>query len=218
MASLILPDPENTHRMNTPVKTSPRSASGTRLRIGLWLAVHLLVVLLPAPALRAETTASKEYQIKAAFLFNFLQFVEWPATTFPAADSPISIGILGDDPFGTALDAVVRDENVRGRRLVIQRSHRIDDLQTCHLLFICKSEQRRIDGILSRLAARPVFTVSEINGFARQGGIVSLYADGRKIRFEINMGAARRSDLKLSSQLLELGRIVGAETGPGGGS
>lgn len=204
--------------MNAPGTTTFRPASGTRLRIGLWLAVQLLVLLLPSPALRAETTASREYQVKAAFLFNFLQFVEWPAATFPSADSPIRIGILGDDPFGPALDAVVRDENVHGRRLVILRSQRTEDLQTCHLLFICKSEQRRVEGILSRLAARPVFTVSEINGFARQGGIVALYADGRKIRFEINMGAARRSDLKLSSQLLELGRIVGAETGAGGGS
>jgi len=203
--------------MNAPVKPVFRPASGARLRIGLWLAVHLLVLLLPSAALRAETTASKEYQVKAAFLFNFLQFVEWPAATFPAADSPLSIGILGDDPFGPALDAIVRDESVHGRRLVILRSLRPEDLQACHLLFICKSEQRRVDGILSRLTDRPVFTVSEINGFARQGGIVALYADGRKIRFEINMSAARRADLKLSSQLLELGRIVGAETGSEGG-
>jgi len=202
--------------MNPSVKPVFRLAFGARLRTRLWLAVSLLILLLPTGALRAEATASKEYQVKAAFLFNFLQFVEWPAATFPAADSPLNIGILGDDPFGPALDAIVRDENIHGRRLVIQRSQRIEDLQASHLLFICKSEQRRIDGILSQLTDRPVFTVSEINGFARQGGIVALYADGRKIRFEINMGAARRADLQLSSQLLELGRIVGAETGAEG--
>ncbi len=177
---------------------------------GLLLAFVLAGCVVPRAA--AQTTPSREYQIKAVFLFNFIQFVEWPPAAFPDDSTPIRIGVLGDDPFGPALEEAVRGESIRNRSLVVRRAHRLEEIQDCQLLFICKSEQRKLDNILSRLGNRPVLTVSEVTGFTRQGGIIAFYQDGKKVRFEINSTTAQKSGLKLSSQLLGLGRIVGAET------
>lgn len=193
------------------------------LRFGLtacvraaWLLMlgALIFALMPVPV-RAQPAAPREYQVKAVFLFNFLQFVEWPAEAFSDPGAPLQIGVLGDDPFGPALDEAIKDETVQGRRLVVRRSQHLEDLQDCQLLFISKSENRRADEILSRLGSRPVLTVSEINGFARQGGVIAFYPEGKKVRFEINPATARHAGLKLSSQLLGLGRVVGEQLGGG---
>jgi hypothetical protein len=162
------------------------------------------------PAMHAQTSVPKEYQVKAACLFNFAQFVEWPAAAFPDADAPIRIGVLGDDPFGAALEETVRGETVRNRKLVIQRSHRVADLKNCHVLFISKSEKKRVAEILSQLSSSDVLTVSEVESFARRGGIINFYLAGKKVRFEINPDAAKRKGLKVSAQLLELGAEVGS--------
>jgi hypothetical protein len=156
----------------------------------------------------AQSTVPKEYQIKAAFLFNFAQFVQWPAAAFPEADLPIRIGILGQNPFGEALKETIRGESIRGHRLVVQHSQQLDDLKNCHLVFICKSERERLHGILANLREESVLTVSDIDGFARGGGAIGFYLDGKKVRFEINLAAAQRQKLKISSQLLGLGKIV----------
>ena len=164
---------------------------------------------LPLPAQSAPT---REYQVKAVFLFNFLQFVEWPPAAFRDEGIPIRIGILGDDPFGPALEETMRDETINKRRLVVTRSHRVEDLRDCQLVFIGKSESRRIETILSFLNNRPVLTVSEVDSFARQGGVIAFYQDGKKVRFEINPGTAQRLGLKMSSELLRLGKVVGQES------
>jgi hypothetical protein len=192
----------------------PRGA----VRSGRWLLLFawaLALALSCVPA-RAQGAATREYQIKAVFLFNFLQFVEWPPEAFSAADTPLRIGVLGDDPFGSALEEAVRDEKVQDRRLEVRRSRRLEDLTDCQLLFICRSEQRRVDEILSALAGRPVLTVSEVDGFARRGGVIAFYPDGKKVRFEINPASARQRGLKMSSELLGLGRLVGEGTVAGG--
>ncbi|MDF3056400.1 MAG: hypothetical protein K0R17_615 [Rariglobus sp.] len=181
----------------------------TPLRMAL---VVLALAASSCPELAAQTAPGREYQIKAVFLFNFVQFVEWPQAAFSSDDAPIRIGVLGDDPFGSALDEAVRGESVRNRRLIVVRSQRVEDLEGCHLLFISKSESRRLDTILSLLGTRPVLSVSEAEGFARRGGVVAFYSDGKKVRFEINIGAARKRGLKLSSELLSLGKIVGADS------
>lgn len=156
----------------------------------------------------AQGAVSKEYQVKAAFLFNFAQFVEWPPAAFPNSGTPICIGILGEDPFGTALDETVRGEIVQNRKLIVQRSRRVEDLKDCQLIFISKSETARVAGILADLDPIPVVTVSEMEGFAQRGGIINLYLAGNKVRFEINPAAARRKGLKISSELLKLATTV----------
>ena len=159
-------------------------------------------------ALWAEAAPTKEYQVKAAFLLRFLQFVEWPEQTFPQADSPLRIGILGVDPFGTALDEMAAHERVRNRPLTITRSAVVMDLQSCHLIFVAASERGHVDRIIDELPAMAVLTISDIDGFAERGGMIRFFLADKKIRFEINPETAQRQQLKVSAQLLSLGKLV----------
>ena len=158
--------------------------------------------------LSAQTTASKEYQIKAAFLLNFIQFVEWPPTVFTNADEPFRIGVLGENPFGTALAETVQGETINNHKIIVQYAEGIKDLKDCQTIFISKSERKKVGEILAELDSRAVLTVSEIEGFARSGGNINFYLEDKKVRFEINPTAARREGLKVSSQLLSLGKII----------
>ena len=168
-----------------------------------WLFLMLLAAARPAAG-AAQAAASKEYQLKALFLLNFTQFVEWPATAFPDAGAPIVIGVLGNDPFGDVLDAVIRGETVKGRPLIVKRSRQIEELKSCHVLFISQSEKERIPAILAGLNEAPVLLVSEVEGFSRRGGIIGFCLHANKVRFEINAEAAKSRGLKISSQLLQL--------------
>jgi hypothetical protein len=161
------------------------------------------------PQLRAQEFNPREYQVKAVFLFNFVQFVEWPATAFPSADAPIRIGVLGDNPFSGALEAAVQGEKVRNRSIVVEPSSRLESLRDCHVVFVSRSQRAEIGTILAVLGSRPVLTIGEVPDFAGRGGIINFYLEGQKVRFEINRAAAQRSGLKLSSQLLTLARLVG---------
>ena len=156
----------------------------------------------------AQAEVSKEYQVKAAFLFNFAQFVDWPPAVFTNAGMPFTIGILGRDPFGAALEATVQGETINSHKIIIERARTVDDLKNCQLVFISQSEKNHVPEILSALDDRPVLTVSEIEGFARLGGSINFYLDGGKVRFEVNPAAAQRDGLKVSSQLLSLGKII----------
>ena len=155
-----------------------------------------------------EVAVSNEYKIKAVFLFNFIQFTEWPASSFPDPGAPIRIGVLGQNPFGSALEEAVHGETAHGRKLVVQYANRLSELRECQLIFIGESEKGRIADILKELASAAILTISELPEFARQGGIIRLYNDGRKVRFVINLQAAQRRNLKLDAQLLSLAKIV----------
>jgi len=157
---------------------------------------------------RAQADNTREYQIKAAFLYNFIQFVKWPGTTFSSSDAPFCIGILGDDPFGSTLDDTIQGEAIDGHRLTIMRSPRIEELMGCQMIFVSRSEEGHVDEILSKLSSKAVLTVSEVPNFANEGGDINFYISSEKIRFEINPQAARQAGLKVSSQLLALGKIV----------
>jgi hypothetical protein len=190
-----------------------RAATRTRRRM-------LLVSLLLAAAChggpgglsaQADSGVSKEYQVKAAFLFNFSMFAEWPASAFPQTNSPICVGILGTNPFGDALAQVVEGGSIKGRRLEIKAFRRVEDVKGCHLLFISGSEEAQIPKILSALAGAGVLTVGESEGFCTSGGIINLYLQDKKVRFEINPAAARQAGIRISAQLLHLGKIVGED-------
>jgi len=170
-----------------------------------WLTVGLLGLALAglgAPAARAETTLSAEYQLKAVFLFNFAQFVEWPAEAFPDAKAPLVIGVLGKDPFGAYLDDLVSGEKIGERTLVIRRYSRLEDLTGCHILFISRSESRSLDTIVTRLKEQSLLTVSDADTFTRQGGMVRFAMENGKIRLRINVEAAKASKLNISSKVL----------------
>jgi hypothetical protein len=167
--------------------------------------ILLCLLTLGAESVHAQ---SKEYKIKAAFLLNFTQFVEWPAAAFSGPGAPLCIGVLGDDPFGGALEDTVRDESIHDHKLTVRRARRVEDLTGCQMVFVSKSENNRVPEILAKIDSHPVVTVSEVAGFAKQGGMINFYRDQNKVRFEINPSSARQSGLQISSQLLGLGKIV----------
>jgi len=169
----------------------------------------LLLLLLPARALSAAPPA--EYQLKAVFLFNFAQFVEWPAGAFADAGAPLVIGILGEDPFGALLDDTVRGEKVGGRELLVQRYRRAEDVAACHILFVSRSEAARIEQIVAQLDHRPVLTVADSENAARRGVMIRFLTENRRIRLRINLEAARAAGLIISSKLLRPAEIVGDE-------
>lgn len=155
---------------------------------------------------------SKEYQIKAAFVYNFAQFVLWPSTAFTNSSQSFEIGILGDNPFGKSLEETVKGETIKGRPITIVESSRIEKLAGCQILFISKSAASHLDEIFQKLDSKPILTVSEDPGFLQHGGIINLYRDGSKVHFEINPDAAEKSGLKLGSELLSVGKVVHPET------
>jgi len=171
------------------------------------LAGLLFFVTFDASA-QVQPLPSKEYSVKAVFLFNFAQFVEWPSEAFPSGQTPLIIGILGDDPFGTYLDETVRGEKVNNRPLVVRRFHRVDEITTCHVLFISRSELTRLGQILGDLKGRNVLTVGDANNFALEGGVIQLVTEKNKIRMRINLDAAKAADLRISSKLLRPAEIV----------
>lgn len=147
-------------------------------------------------------------QVKAAFIYNLIQFIEWPATTFANAVSPIEIGIFGKDPFGSLIDEVVEGVRVQGVALKIRRSSKLEDLQSCQVIFISRSEAKFLPRILGDLEKRPILTISDMDQFAWKGGIVGFVIRQNKVRFQINLNAARKSGLKISSKVLRLAEII----------
>jgi len=161
-----------------------------------------------SPTASVEAAVLGEYEVKAAFLFNFAKFVEWPADAFDDPKSPIVVGILGDDPFGSIIEKTVAGKTVREKEFVIKRSRRIEDVERCHILFVSSSEEARLREILDKVKNSNVLTVGDTEGFAGRGGIINLTKEQNKVRFEINVDAAKRAGLKISSKLLKLAKVV----------
>ena len=155
-----------------------------------------------------------EYKVKAAFLFHFAQFVEWPTNAFASDNAPLVIGILGNDPFGRVIDETVHDEVVRNHPLQVQRYRSLNDINSCHVLFVSPSESANVQAIFARLRGQPVLTVGETENFARSGGVIRFLKEGNKIRFRINVQAAREANLSISSKLLRAAEIVTTDKAP----
>lgn len=165
----------------------------------LGLLIASLGAASPAPAQQASAS-----QVKAAFLYNFAKFVEWPPGTFDSGRADITLGILERDPLAGAL-ASLQGKEVQGRKIVVKRSQGIDELKKCHIFFASASEISDLPKILDALKGRPVLTVTdEVDDFARLGVIINLNLVGDKIRFGIDVKNAEKCGLKISSQLLKL--------------
>lgn len=175
------------------------------VKVGLFTLLVACALVGGSPA--AEAQALREYQIKAAFLYNFLKFVDWPSQALPETSDAITICVFGDDPFGEALD-FIKDKMVRGRRLAIRRLGPVTNLEACHVLFIGASEEARVPQVMQSLRGSSVLTVGEMERFAEAGGIINFVLEKNKVRFEINLNSAERAGLKLSSQLLSLAKVV----------
>jgi hypothetical protein len=170
-----------------------------------------LVALLAAGGghgLAAQDARASEYQVKAVFLFNFAQFVDWPAGAFPDSTTPLVIGVLGNDPFGAALDETVRNERLGGRPFQVRRYQSVDEIKACHILFISRSEGGRPAVILASLKDRPILTVSDADRFAERGGMIRFVTDRNRIRLQLNLTAAEAAHLTISSKLLRVAEIV----------
>lgn len=155
---------------------------------------------------------SREFQVKAAFLYNFVQFVEWPPGAFRTPDSPIVIGVLGQDPFGSFLDQLVAGETVNGRRLVVERYRWIGDIDACHLLFVSGSEGKRAAQIAEALKGRSVLTVCDWEELMTHGAMVRFVTERQRVRLRINLDAVRAGGLTISSKLLRSAETVSQET------
>lgn len=168
----------------------------------------VLLALVLSTVLCAPSSAQgpSEHQVKAAFLYNFANFVEWPVSALDDTSS-IVIGILGEDPFGLAF-APFKDRTVKGHPLRIIRSKRLQELPFCHILFISSSEEKNLPQIFHYLGDKSVLTVGESPGFAQRGGAVNFVMKNKKVRFEINQQRATTANLKISSKLLKLADIV----------
>ncbi len=159
-------------------------------------------------AAEAPAVVSKEYQLKAAFLYNFTKFVEWPSARFPTATSPIVIGIFRQNPFGDELEKIVKGRMVNHRPIVVKRVQTAEDVLTVHLLFIPVGEENNLPDITWTKAA--VLAVGESESFATppSDGTIAFTHEGDKVRFAINLESAENSGLKISAQLLKLASDV----------
>jgi len=178
-----------------------------------WRNAPILLLLasmpLAAPARPQAEDAPSGYQVKAAYLFNFLKFVEWPDESFADPLAPIVIGVAGEDPFGSALPQVVIGKTIQGRDLVIRKYHAGEDMRGAHILFISSSERKRLPQVLSSLHGSSVLTVADMEGFLESGGMIQFLNENDRVRFAINVDATSRAKLKMSSKLLSLARVVG---------
>jgi uncharacterized protein DUF4154 len=178
---------------------------------GLRALLVLLVVLNLATAQSAT-----EYQVKAAFLFNFAKFVEWPADAFPTGDAPLQICVFGQDPFGGDFEQVIEDKMVRGHHLEIVHPSGVPQARACQILFIASSQKQQIREILQGIKGASVLSVGDTPGFAKAGGVINFVLDENRVRFEINPKAAERAHLKLSARLLTVAKLIMTEEEPQG--
>ncbi|MGE0087456.1 MAG: YfiR family protein [Desulfococcaceae bacterium] len=168
--------------------------------IGIW------IVFIPFKGICSDD--DKEYSLKAAFLYNFAKFVQWPDTAFRSPDEPVLLCILGTSFFGNALGTIENREVIPPRRLSVKLCENIGEISGCHMLFISSSESENLSSILSVTQTIPMLTVSDSEGFAQRGVMINLVNIDNKLRFEINTEAVNQMPFRLSSNLLKLAIIV----------
>jgi len=174
----------------------------------LIICMVMMLLGLASYAWAQDSEASSEYLIKAGYIYNFAKLVEWPATAFAQPDSPIVIGIVGNDPFGPIIDKVLEGKKVNGHAFLIKRLKPTADVKECHILFIGSSLGSHVADTIRLTRGTPILTISEIPGFADRGGIINLTLEQNKVRFEVNVDAAKEADLNISSRLLVLAKVI----------
>jgi hypothetical protein len=170
----------------------------------------LIIACLLAGAVTAaaQPPRAPEYEVKAAFLYNFAKFVDWPPRAFPDSSTPLRICVLGRDPFGDTLSRIGQGKSISGRPITSQAVRSSADARPCHILFIGSSDPAFLKPALALLHNLPVLTVGESNDFLSLGGMINFVLEQDRVRFEINLEAAESHHLKLSSKLLAVARVV----------
>jgi hypothetical protein len=179
-------------------------------RISVVAILALLGTWTVSPGAARANPAVTEYQVKAVFLLNFARFVTWPESAFATPGAPLTVCVLGQDPFGSVLDEVLANERIGDRPLAARRLASDGGTDGCQLLFVGAGDVRRHGTLLQALTAQPVLTVGDEEAFAREGGMVGLHLEDGTVRITVNPDAVRDAGLTMSSQLLRMARIVGA--------
>jgi uncharacterized protein DUF4154 len=158
----------------------------------------------------ASAAVESEDAVKAAFVYNFSKFVEWPESAFAGPTDPIDLCVVGDNAFAAVLKDTVRDKTVKGRQLAV-RDVPLDDLDACRIIYIPASEQKHLQDILGHVNNLPILIVGDAASLAERGGMIGLTNEENRVHFEVNLTAARRAGLRLGSQLLKVAsHVVGA--------
>jgi hypothetical protein len=171
------------------------------------LAVAGALAISAQPA-SAQKDQVGEYELKAAILYNLSRFVEWPPSAYASSQAPTVLCILGQDPFGNSLKTLQQKQDANGRPVAIRQLKNENGIRDCHVLFVSTSERKTVAQILTSLKGSSVLTVGEMSQFAVQGGVIQFTLEDKQVHFEINLDAASRMALKISSRLLVLARIV----------
>jgi YfiR/HmsC-like len=180
-----------------------------------WItALTLALALLAVPCLQAQASRPTDYDVKAAYLYNFGRFVEWP-TSVTAKSDAFNVCILGQDPFGPALDATLANETIGGKSVTAKRISTPQEASGCHILFMSSTEDIRLKKIIEALDKEAVLTVSDMPKFSQRGGMIQFVLEGKRVRFEVNLGAVQHAGLTLSSELLKVATEVRRNPSPG---
>lgn len=174
-----------------------------------------VLVLQQIPDLYAQLPKASEYQVKAAYLYNFGRFVQWPPNAAAAQGNSFPICVIGQDPFGPVLDSILAGESIDGRKVVARRIATSQDAVNCRILYVSSSEESRLKELFAALDKSGVLTVSDIPEFSQRGGMIQFVMEGNKIRFEVNLTSAQDAGLILSSDLLKVATAVRKISQPG---
>lgn len=185
----------------------PPGSRGAKGLLRLVAAVTMAAIF-SVRCVQTQTAPPSEYQVKAVYLYNFGKFVQWPGSATAASSPRFSICVLGEDPFGTILDTVLANETIAGKPAQARRLTRATEASTCHILFISSAESGHLPEILSSLNGGGVLTVSDMERFTDRGGMIQFVWDRQRVRFEVNLAAAARAGLALSSDLLKVATRV----------
>ena len=195
-----------------PEGRAPRSSHGFRPWL---LAVAVAWVLVAVPCLRAQSSKPTDYDVKAAYLYNFGHFVEWPANVAPVQNDFFTVCVLGQDPFGQVLDGALAGETIAGKRVAAKRISNLQESANCQILFLTSGEEARLNTIIKALNKQAVLTVSDMPQFSQRGGMIQFVLEGKRVRFEVNLAAVQHAGLTLSSELLKVATTVRRNSPPG---
>ncbi|MBI5427168.1 MAG: YfiR family protein [Nitrospinae bacterium] len=182
-----------------------------RNTILIYAALFFMQFVAP-PSAPAQESSDREYAIKAAFIYNFVKFVKWPERELHPPGN-LTLCVTGADPFGPALEKLAEKSKTTENKLIVQRGVNPDGAAQCHLVFVGGPDGVHLERVLDAVKGKPVLTVGDSPGLAQKGVLINFFIEDNKVRFEINVGAARRSGLVVSSELLNLARIVEGGSG-----
>ena len=186
----------------------PPAGGGFRAAAAMVVCAALLAAPPGSSSAQPEPPPLFEQEVKASFVYTVAKFVDWPEEAFGTPAAPMVFAILGDDLIGDALERLVEGKSVQGHPVTVVRAARLDDLAGCHVLFLGRSESPRLREILRHVQGANILTVSESERFALSGGVMGLILDQNMVRFEVNVDAASRSHLAISSKILKLGKVI----------